>query len=163
MEVEQLRHESHEENLEHHGLDCRSCLQLYPTSDNLVSFFKYPIEAGSCLIAVPFANNSVNASISPKNSGNLSSCEHKLIFRVSIDFKLQMLSGRVFILQHPSKFNKTSLFKCPIDGCTLAKLVQAASLSISRLGSPWKFGVLTRCLEQLRSRILSLLRICQNN
>jgi len=48
-------------------------------------------------------------------SDNFSSYEHLEIFRVSRDFTLPMLSGRVFRLQHPSRFKKTRLVECPID------------------------------------------------
>jgi hypothetical protein len=92
-------------------------------------------------------------------SGNFSSCEHLEIVRVSRDFTLPMLSGRVFSLQHPSRFKKTRLVECPIDWCSSTKLEQPSRISFSRL-ELCKFGVLTKFWEWLRLRIFSLLRIC---
>jgi hypothetical protein len=85
IELEQLFGETHDENLENRDLDGGSGEQktfLYPPNDNFVSFFKYLADVGSCLIAVPFANNFVKDSRSPKLSGNFSSCEHAVTLRV---------------------------------------------------------------------------------
>ena len=93
-ELEQLFGENHDENLENLDLDGGSGERktfLYPPKDNFVSFLKYLGDVGSCVIVVPFANNSDKDSRSPK------------------------LSGRVFKLLQPSKFNRTRLFEFPID------------------------------------------------
>jgi hypothetical protein len=72
---------------------------------------------------------------------------------------LTMLSGRIFSLQHPSRFKKMRLVKFPIDWCTSTKLEQPFSFSFFRL-ELCKFGVLIRFWEWLRLMIFSLLRIC---
>ena len=87
-----------------------SCLLLHPLNDNFLSLFNCPTDEGSCLIAVSSASSSVKDSITPKCSGKFSSLEHILMSRVSRDFKLQMLSGRLIRLQHPFKLTQVNKF-----------------------------------------------------
>lgn len=61
---------------------------------------------GSCLMAVPFAPSSVKASICFPT--NLPSFEQLNMFRVSIGFKQQILSGRFFSFLQPIKFKLLS-------------------------------------------------------
>jgi hypothetical protein len=108
--------ESHDEIWETQDVgDGESWLKLYPRNDNLLTYFNCPIEERNCSFSIPSASNSIKDFISPMCSGNFSSCEHPEIFTLLIDFTLQMLLGRIFSLQHPSRFKKTRLFKCPTD------------------------------------------------
>ena len=88
---------------------------LHPDNDTVLRFFKRPKENGRCLIEVLSASNSDKAVIFPISSGNASSFKQPDKLRVSRDFKLEMLFGRFLRFLHPSKFNKTSLPRCPID------------------------------------------------
>jgi hypothetical protein len=97
------------------GDDGASRLKLYPHNDNFLTYFKCSIEDKNCSFSIPSANSSVKDSRSHKRSGNFSRCEHPEIFKLSRDFTSQILSGRIFSLQHPFRFKKTSLFKCLID------------------------------------------------
>jgi hypothetical protein len=108
--------ESHDEIWENQDVgDGESWWKLYPRNDNLLTYFNCPIEERNFSFSIPSACTSVKDSISPMRFGNFPSCEHQEIFKRLRDFTLPMLSGRIFSLQHPSRFKKTRLVKFPID------------------------------------------------
>ena len=83
---------------------------------NKVRVVKPSIDEGSTFIAVPLKSSFLRPLRFPMFSGKLSKFEHPKRFRVSSDFKLQMVLGRQISFLQPIRSRRTSFLRNPMDG-----------------------------------------------
>ena len=84
----------------------------HPLRDSILRFFKWIMDEGRLVIAVPLKSNSSKLSIFPKFSGNLSSFEQLDKLRVFRDIKLQIAIGRLERFLQSLRCNSIRLVEC---------------------------------------------------
>ncbi len=115
----------------------------YPQRDIYLRFFIGAMIDSMCFMAV-LSRKVFKDSISPKFSSRWSILKQPERMRVSREFNLLKLLGRLLRLLQPFKFTKTRWWRSPIDWWTSNKLVQSLSNNFSSLGSFEKSGVWVR-------------------